>query len=122
MATRLCDYATVVGSDPIRIPRTPAGVSFSLTQGFDTGGRYGASTAFLVLCARLLLGKAQVAVNGELIGTIPRTEGLEFETQIMFFDPHHLSEERGPNNILSFTRVSDDFELCNITCFFHQFG
>lgn len=119
MATVLSDWQSIV-VDPIRVPRNPSR-QFSL-EPFDTEGRRGhAEAALLIYMVRGLQGSAHVVINNTRAGTITRaSDPSTYRMQLMIFNENTLWGIGGPRNKITLTDISDEFDIINMTCFYHR--
>jgi len=116
MATVLADFTQILGNGPVTVRQTPAGAEFPIGS-FDTGGRLSNQTALLIFSARNLTGSAAVSINDVTVGTITATPSGFSSTQIVSVSGSELRD--GANRIV-LKNVTDDFEIKNLICFFHQ--
>lgn len=116
MATVLADFIQILGDNRVTVRQTPEGAEFPIGS-FDTGGRLSNQTALLMFSVRNLTGSAAVSINDVTVGTITATPPGFFSTQIVGVAGHELTN--GVNRIV-LKNVTDDFEIKNLVCFFHQ--
>lgn len=123
--TVLADFHTIIGDNAQRIPFSPADIDrhHQLGVDFDTGGRIssdgevGGSAAFLIYTVgSLSFGGAQVFVNGQgPVGVIQPSSA--WSTQVIAMAGSRLAS--GMNQI-TVTRVTEEFWIKDLICFYHQ--
>lgn len=115
--TVLADFAEVLGDQgqPIGVAQGNASVAL---PPFNTGGRLGGHSAFLMFLASGLQGSAGIFVNGQHVGAVfPTGPGNVVSTQMASFSGAVLKDG---TNTVELRNVTEAFHLRNVYCFFHQ--
>ncbi|MEJ2889471.1 hypothetical protein [Actinomycetospora aeridis] len=120
--TLLGDFTAISGNDVISVPKSAPGTEVFVST-FDTGGCQRFGSALLMLSVRLVgtqEASADVLVNSASAGIVVAASTNEFRVKILTFPATSLRADRGENNRISLSNVTQPLEIKTILCFFHQ--
>lgn len=113
-AGSMVGFVEILGDEGKEITRVQGIASVNLPS-FNTAGHLH-HQAFLAFSACRLDGSAEIFINGKQVGTVLST-GPTASTQMVCVPSHRLKDG---NNTIQLKKVTDDFHLRSVYCFYHQ--
>jgi len=114
--TVLCDFNQIIGDTPKTVAPTSGSAEVPLPD-FNSGGRESGATSLIMCSVRNLGGSASVRVNGNDVGSLTATPGTTWITQLVALNGSNLNNG---NNEIVLRNVTDEFQIKDVMCFFHQ--
>lgn len=122
MGTVLADFTYLVGDGPVTVPVTSVSNQVAFSRTFHTGGIRTDQPVMLMFSVRNMgTGQADVFINDNDVGNVTSTLQGTFTTQTIIIGKGEDAEFKGDQqNEFAIKNVSNDFQIKDIVCFFHQ--